>query len=103
MARRFVDYDPGTKTTTYLHSSDERYVLEAVQDVEGILEYNQEIARNHDKKKERWFIGTIPLQICQQWAQESSTKVFTKPWVEYAKKRVQNPDFRKLNPNNIKL
>ena len=101
--RKFLDYDPLTKTTRYFHSDDDRYVIESVQDVEDIINYNARMAEGFNKKADGWFVGCIPLDKCQEWAQESGTTVFTRDWQEYAKKQVQLPEYRKLNPNNIKL
>lgn len=104
MSKYALDYDPLTKTESYLHSdSDGNMVIQAVQDAEDIIDHNARMAENLDKKADWWFIGSIPLQICVQWAQESSTKVFTKEWQAYAKKQMQLPEYRKLNPNRIRL
>lgn len=105
MGKRLLDYDSGTKTTQYFHTdySTGESVIESVQDVEDIIDFNAEMAEAHDPKKDMWFIGSIPLQICQQWAQETNTKVFSKAWMKEAKRKIQERDFRKFNPNNIKL
>lgn len=104
MSKRFLEHDSLTKTTQYLHIDvDGKAVIESIQDAQGILEFNQEAAKLHDKKKDMWFIGSIPLQMCQKWAQEHRVKVFSKEWMTIAKQKVQDPDYRKLNPNNIKL
>lgn len=104
MGKRLLDYDPLTKTRQYLHSSsDGEYVIESVQDAEDVLEFNHRAANVLDKKQDWWFIGSIPIQLCQQWAQEAGVKVYSKEWMVTAKKKVQLPEFRKLNPNNIKL
>lgn len=104
MSRRLLDVDPLTKTTQFLHVDvDGTAVIESIQDAQDIIEFNEKASRLHDKKNEMWFIGSIPIQLCQKWAVESGTKVFSKEWVQVAKQKVQHPDYRKLNPNNIKL
>jgi len=104
MGKRLLDYDPLTKTHQYLHSSsDGEYVIESVQDAEDVLEFNHRAAGALNKKQDWWFIGSIPIQLCQQWAQEAGVKVYSREWMAIAKKKVQLPEFRKLNPNNIKL
>lgn len=104
MQKRFFDYDPYTHTTQFLHiDTDGTAVLESIQDVDDILDFNQRAANLLDKKKEMWFLGTIPLQLCQKWAEESGTRVFSREWMQVAKLNVQKPEYRKLNPNNIKL
>lgn len=104
MAGRLLDYNPETKTEYRFHAHlDETPVIEAIQDAEEIVKYNALMAGALNKKADWWFVGSIPLQICHQWAQESSTKVFTRAWQEYAKKQVQLPEYRKLNPNRIRM
>jgi len=98
------DYDPWSNTQQFLHVDiDGTAVLESIQDVEDIFEYNAEKAKLLDKKKDMWFIGTIPNSICLQWAQESGTRIYSKEWVEVVKHRLQLPENQKMNPNRIKF
>ena len=101
--KRLLDYDPETGTKSYLHSDAEGYVIQSIQDAEPIVEHNARMAEGLDKKKDWWFVGSIPLTLCYKWAQESNTKPFTRKWQEYAKKQMNHPDYRKLNPNKIKV
>lgn len=78
-------------------------VIESVQDAQEIVDHNARMADHLDKKQDWWFIGSIPMNICLQWSQECGARPFTKEWQAYAKKQVQLPEYRKLNPNNIKL
>lgn len=104
MAGRLLDYDPETKTEYRFHTHlDETPVIEAIQDAEDVVKYNTMMAGALNKKADWWFVGSIPLQICHQWAQESGTKVFTRAWQEYAKKQVQLPEYRKFNQNRIRM
>lgn len=104
MKKVFFDYDPVTKTKQFLHVDREgTAVLESIQDVEDIFEENKSKADQLDKKNDWWFIGTIPNQVCFQWAQESGTRIYSKEWMEVAKKKVQLPENSKMNPNRIKL
>ena len=103
MGRYLLDNDLETGKTDHLLERDGQYVIETIQDAQDVVDYNARMAAHLDKKQDWWFIGSIPLNICQQWAQESGTKVFTKAWQAYAKKQIQMPEYRKLNPNNIKL
>lgn len=98
------DYDHWSKTQQFLHvDTDGTAVLESIQDVEDIFEFNKRRADLLDKKKEMWFIGTIPNSVCLQWAQESGTKIYSKEWMQVAKRNVQLPENRKMNPNRIKF
>lgn len=102
--KRLLDYDFATKTTQYLHvDQDGKAVIESIQDTTDVLEFNQRAAELLDKKRDMWFIGSIPIQTCQKWAKESGTKVYSKQWMAVAKRRIQEREYRKLNPNNIKL
>lgn len=106
MAKYTLDYDPETKIRSVLHTDldgPEEMVIESIQDADDIIDFNAKAAEKFDKRKDWWLIGSIPLTLCQQWARESATKVFTKEWQEYAKKQMNDPDYAKLNQNRIKL
>ena len=100
---RFLDKSNGITTNWAFDRDKNRNILEMVQDVEPILEFNQRAAGMLDKKQEWWFVGSIPLVICQQWATESGTTVFSKEWQEYARKQMNSSEYSKLNPNRIKM
>lgn len=102
--RKVLDYDPGTKTTEYIHlNGTGNAVIESIQDVEPSIKFNQMMAGHFNKKDERWFVGNIPNHLCVKWAAECGAKVFTKEWVAYAKTKLQDRDFSKLNQNGIKF
>lgn len=104
MSKYLLDHDTERKTSNYLLTdTDGRAVIHAVQDAQDIVDHNARMAEHLDKKQDWWFIGSIPMNICLQWSQECGAKPFTKAWQEYAKKQVQLPEYRKLNPNNIRL
>jgi len=104
MSRRLLEYDAQTKKTDYIHTdTDGNSVIESVQDAEDIVKFNALAGDYLDKSKDWWFVGSVPLVLCQEWATESGTNVFTKPWQEYAKKKMQSAEFQKLNPNRIKF
>lgn len=104
MARYIIDHDAGRQQTDYLVTdTDGSMVIHSVQDAQDIVDHNARMAEHLDKKQDWWFIGSIPLSICHQWSQECGAKPFTKEWQKYATKQVQLPEYRKLNPNNIKL
>ena len=99
-----LEYDRWSKTKQYLHVDDAgNAVLESIQDVEDIFEANKRKAELLDRKKDWWFIGTIPNQIALQWAQESGTKLYSKEWTEFAKRKLQLSENQKMNPNRIKF
>ncbi len=99
-----LDYDPETKTSEYIHlDGTGQAVIESIQDVESSIEFNAFMAGKHDPKEERWFVSNIPNSLCLKWSQECGAKPFTKEWMEYAKKKVTDREFSKLNPNRIRL
>lgn len=102
--RRFLDYDAETGTTEYIHlDGTGKAVIESIQDCEPILEYNAQEAKNFDKKSDYWKIGSIPLSICFEWSKECGAKPFTKEWQAYAKKKLNDSNYSKLNPNRIRI
>lgn len=104
MARRLFDHDPKTGITEYWHDGDaEQAVIQSIQDCEDIILYNESMRGHLNRKADWWHIGSIPLATCQKWAQESGTKVFSKSWQEIAKRKINDPDYRKLNPNRIRV
>ena len=103
MGKYLIDENKEAGIKTILHTHSEGEHIEVVQDAEEIVKYNEEKGKRLRKKSDWWHVGRIPLTICHQWALESNTKVFTKAWQEFAKKKIQLPEYRKLNVNNIKL
>ena len=102
--KRLLDFDPETGITDYMHlDGTGKAVIESIQDVEPVLEYNAQMAEFHDKKADYWRIGSIPLSVCFEWSQECGYKPFTKGWQEYAKKKINHSDYAKLNPNRIRV
>lgn len=99
-----LDYNNETKVRETFHAAqDGRHIIEATQDCDDIIAYNDSLRGNLNKKSDWWQVGSIPLAVCQKWAHESSTKVFNKEWQAYAKKQLNDSDYSKLNPNNIKI
>lgn len=101
--KRLIDDSNGIKT---YHSYDEatgKNIIESIQDVEPFFERSKVLADGLNKKEEWWYIGSIPDVLIMQWAQECGAKPYTKKWHEYAIKQLNDRDYRKLNPNNIKL
>jgi len=90
-------------STYFAHENGKNIFKTVEHDVQPILDFNQRAAEKLDKKKDRWFVGTIPNSICMQWAKESNSRIFSREWHKYAMKQLNNPDYRKLNPNRIRL
>ena len=104
MPKYHFDSDPLTGTTQYLHvDQDGTCVLESLQDASDIIEHTKRRADLLNRKKDLWYIGSIPNQLCLQWAQESGTRIYSKEWMQVVKRNIQLSEYRKFNPNNIKL
>ena len=102
---RLLDFDPFTGIKTYFEHDPltNKNTLRYEQDIEPIIESNKHDAQFLDKKKSFWKIGTIPNNIVMQWSQECGHLPYSKEWQEYAKKQLNLSDYRKFNPNKIRL
>lgn len=73
--------------------------INTVQDVEPILRRNHELSTvlpNHAGDYRWRYVGEIPLVICQQWQKECGAAMGSKEFTEYAKKKLKDPDYKKL-------
>lgn len=102
---KLLDKDEFTGISTYFKHDPvtNKNIIMEVQDVDPILEKNKNEAQVFDKRRNFWKVGEIPLVICQKWADECGHPAFTKQWQEYALKQMDSAEYRKLNPNRIKL
>lgn len=69
------------------------------QDVEAILKRNHELSTvlpNHAGDYRWRYVGEVPLVICEQWQKECGAAMGTAEFQEYAKKKLRDPDFKKL-------
>lgn len=103
--KRLIDTDPLTGIATYFthDKSTGQNIIETVQDVEPLIDRAKHLSENLNKKEDWWYIGTIPDVLILKWSQECGHKPHTKGWQEYALKQMNSPEYRKLNPNRIKL
>lgn len=93
MQKRLFDRDPELGITKYWHVKDNgEYVVETVQDVTGIAEYNKRSYNNTDKKwKDVNKVASIPLSVyyelkrqgiaddpkaLRKWLNDSNNQVF---------------------------
>jgi hypothetical protein len=102
---KLLDYDPFTGLRTYFEHDPKtgKNTIQYQQDVQHILDANQFEAKALDKTKSWWKIGTIPNNLIMQWSVECGHPPYSKDWQEYSRKKINSPEFRKLNVNNIKL
>ncbi len=93
MQKRLFDRDPELGITKYWHVKDNgEYVVETVQDVSGIAEYNKRSYNNTDKKwNDLNKVASIPLSVyyelkrqgiaddpkaLRKWLNDSNNQVF---------------------------
>tara|TARA_R100001509_G_scaffold147299_1_gene104622 strand:+ start:375 stop:677 length:303 start_codon:yes stop_codon:yes gene_type:complete len=93
MQKKLFDRDPELGITKYWHVKDNgEYVVETVQDVTGIAEYNKRSYNNTDKKwKDVNKVASIPLSVyyelkrqgiaddpkaLRKWLNDSNNQVF---------------------------
>jgi hypothetical protein len=68
------------------------------QDVSGIMQAAKELPAVLASKKNNTqtgskLVGTIPIIIGLQWAQESGTRMYTREFFAYCRKKLKDPDF----------
>lgn len=82
---------------TYAKEEDSKLVLTRTQDVQFILDDNQRVAQEtqHHRGDLR-LAGRIPFVVAEQWARESGSRIGTKEFAEYAKKKMMDGEFAKL-------
>lgn len=100
---RLLDSSGGIDTYFSHDSNTGKNVLKSVQDAEPFIEHNKRMAEGLNKKKDWWFVGSIPNNIIIKWSQECGHKPYTKGWQLYANKQLNSTEYRKLNPNKIQL
>lgn len=103
--KRLLDVDPFTGMATY-HEYDEKTgksTIEYVQDAQYAVDRSKMLADGLNKKEEWWPIGHINDTMILKWAQECGHKPYTREWNEYAIKQLNSSEYRKFNPNKIKL
>ncbi len=102
---KLLDYNRATGEGRRFHydRQSNRSIIEHVQDVEPILDFNRAKAPTLDRRADWWFIGTIPNGICLQWSTECGHKPYSKGWREYAAKQLNKAEYAKLNPNRVRL
>ena len=100
---RILDTLDGVTTTFDYDAKEGKTILNHIQDVEPFIEFNQHAAEHHKPSQNWWYVGTIPDTIVLQWAQECNASPYSRKWRRYAAKQLNKTEYRKLNPNKIRL
>lgn len=79
--------------------------VEKVQDVEPIISavsaYGDLCRTRRTRDAAQQYVGSIPTVLGLQLAKESGTKYLSREWIEVVKKKMKDPDFKKLVVRNI--
>jgi len=102
---RILDHDPFTGVTTYFEHDPvtKKNIIQYSQDIEPLIEHNKRQAELLDKSKSWWTIGTVPNSLLLKWTQECGKPMYSKEWQQYALKQLDSAEYRKFNPNKVKL
>lgn len=69
------------------------------QDCEGLLKTlkkMRELAPSHSGHDRTRWVGSIPLVMAEEWSRECGAAIGTKEYAEYIKKKLADPDYKKL-------
>ena len=100
---RYMDTIGGVSSYFEHDSKAGKSIINHVQDVEPFIEFNKHAAEKLDKRQDWWFVGTIPDTVVLQWANECNAKPYSRKWRRYATKQLNKAEYRKLNPNKVRL
>lgn len=97
-----VQYLKPTETVRF--DADGRIHFVKSQDVEPIMDamkdYKDVIGRERNKNGAK-LVGSIDTLTAANWARESKTKIGTKEFAQYAKKKLQDRDFRRFAAGGV--
>ena len=105
MSKRLLDYDPltGTKTFFEYDHSTQRTTIETEQDATYAFDRSKMLADTLNKKEDWWSIGHVDDVMIMQWAKECGCKPYSKEWHAYAMKQLNKSEYRKFNPNKVRV
>lgn len=94
-----------------LHINDDEVIIESVQDVTPILDFNQALkTAEFDKKRDFWPIGQIPRTVLANWIKEFKRTrgigYYQAPPEErlaFIRKKLNDRDNRKLRGHEFKI
>lgn len=91
--------DEGWITTRFHGHKDGTFTVQAVQDVEDILERNKALQGHQQKSDWGRQIASIPLIIIDKWSKEDGVNVLAmakEEAAQYIKRKLADPDWRWL-------
>jgi len=103
---RILDIDPITDTwETYEYDeNDDQVIIKRFQDVEPILNMNKRMQLAPlDRRETMWHVGSIPHIFVEKWLVEDGVNVLRKENWPWLRRKLNDPDWRFLNPHGIKI
>lgn len=88
-----MDYEARGADTGVLRierKQDVEHILKAIHAMPDLMTRRQ-VAGSGMK-----YVGSVPNLIAVKWATESGTRLYSKEWLEYARKQMDKPEWSKL-------
>jgi hypothetical protein len=100
MSRIFLDHDPLSGITEYVHPKSEGgFLIESVQDVEPILERNKALQNHHDgytPSRDFKHVACIPPIVELLWRSKYGVDVYDKNHQPAVRRLLNDPEWRYL-------
>ena len=103
---RILDLDPITDTweTFEYDENDDQVIIKRYQDVEPILDLNKRMPlHGFDRREVMWHVGAIPHIFIHKWLVEDGVNVLKKEGWPFLRRKLNDPEWRCLNPHGIKV
>jgi len=85
---------------TQITEDEGKLYVNRIQDIKPVLDHvhNLHTSDLPSKSKEMAlrYVGEIPLVLAEAWAKESGLQMGSHEFLEYCKKKLKDPDFKKL-------
>ena len=109
MAKRLIDYDPLTETTSWFEydALTDKTTIYTEQNVEAIIEANKRRQNDpsyaeHGKKQEYIHEACIPNSVIHQWLKEGINFYNKEDWGK-VRKKLNDPEYKYLRTTDRKL
>ena len=92
-----VDHNPDGTIEKWYSEPDGKIHRKIIQpNMAGFLDAAKAQAE-YAKGKNYYKIGSVPIVVAKQWERECGHGINSKEWLEYAKKKLMDPDYRDLS------
>lgn len=106
MTRRLIDHDNQSGISTYHHydESDDRMIIETVQDTKPIIELNKaQQSHGLDKRSDMWHAATIPAVVQLEWMTKFGVDLMNQDHFPAVKRLLNSSEYSHLRRNEFKL